>query len=79
MADYVETAGTLANLIRPLVLAACDGETPEHYGSSCLNGSPMIPLHRATLTAIYQHLEDLASRNGEFTDRARQFPALKSA
>ncbi len=61
MTDYIASAGTLADQLRPLVLAACDGDPPEHFGSSCLDGTPMIPLHRGTVSAIYQHLADKAS------------------
>jgi hypothetical protein len=79
MADYIETAGMLANRLRPLVLAACDGPPPGRFGSSCISGTPMIPLHRATLTAIYQHLERLAEQDGEVTDRAMMLGAIVGA
>jgi hypothetical protein len=62
--DALITAAMLADRLRPLVLASCDqGET----GTSCLNGTPMIPLHRATVGAIYQHLERIAGWDGEKT------------
>jgi hypothetical protein len=60
--DVLISAGMLADRLRPLVLASCDGPEPNRYGSSCLNGTPMIPIHRATLGAIYQHLERIAQR-----------------
>lgn len=65
--DILITAGMLADRLRPLVLASCDGPPPNRFGSSCLNGTPMIPLHRATLGAIYQHLERIAVWDNERT------------
>lgn len=65
--DELISAGMLADRLRPLVLASCDGEPPHRFGSSCLNGSPFIPIHRATLGAIYQHLEGKAAWDGERT------------
>jgi hypothetical protein len=56
--DKMVSAGILADRLRPLVLA---GE------SACLNGTPMIPFHRGTVTAIYMHLERLAGLDGEKT------------
>jgi len=65
--DAVITAGMLADRLRPLVLASCDrGET----GSSCLDKTPMIPLHRATVGAVYHHLERLAHMDREKTVRS---------
>ena len=62
--DELITAGMLADRLRPLVLASCDqGES----GTSCLDGTPMIPLHRGTVGAIYQHLERIADWDGERT------------
>ena len=60
------TAGMLADRLRPIVLGGDD---------ACLIGTPMIPLHRATVTAIYQHLERLANMDGEETDGRRAFAA----
>jgi hypothetical protein len=57
-ADKLITAGMLADRLRPIVLG---GE------SSCLDGTPMIPLHRTTVSAIYQHLERMADLDGETT------------
>lgn len=68
MSDVLVTAGMLADRLRPLVLAACNGPEPDRFGSSCLNGSPYIPLHRGTVSAIYQHLESLAKIRGEKTE-----------
>lgn len=56
--DVLISAGMLADRLRPIVLG---GE------SACLNGTPMIPLHRGTVSAIYQHLERLAEIDGEIT------------
>ena len=62
--DVLISAGMLADRLRPLVLASCDrGET----GTSCMGNGPFIPIHRATLGAIYQHLEDKAAWDGERT------------
>jgi hypothetical protein len=58
VADEMVSAGMLADRLRPLVLG---GER------SCLDGTPMIPLHRGTVTAIYMHLERLAMADGEKT------------
>lgn len=54
--NVIISAGMLADRLRPIVLGG---------DNSCLNGTQMIPLHRATVTAIYQHLERLASIDGE--------------
>lgn len=59
--DTLITAGMLANRLRPIVLG---GET------ACLDGAQMIPLHRATVTSIYMHLERLAEIDGEETTRS---------
>lgn len=56
--DVLIAPGMLADRLRPIVLG---GE------GSCLRGTQMIPLHRATVTAIYQHLETLAGLNGDET------------
>jgi hypothetical protein len=62
--NAVISAGMLADRLRPLVLASCDqGDT----GSSCMNNGPFVPIHRATLSAIYQHLERIAAWDGERT------------
>jgi len=65
--DQLITAGMLADRLRPLVLSSCDQDNPNLSGPSCLSGTPMIPLHRATVGAIYQHLERIADWEGEDT------------
>lgn len=62
--DVLISAGMLADRLRPLVLASCD---QGHTGSSCITGGPFIPIHRATLGSIYQHLEDKAAWDQEQT------------
>jgi hypothetical protein len=47
--DVIVTLDMLCERLRPIVLGGRD---------ACLRGTPMIPLHIATVTAIYQHLED---------------------
>ena len=56
--DKLITAGMLADRLRPIVLGG---------DAACLDGTPMIPLHRGTVSAIYQHLERLADLDGEKT------------
>lgn len=56
--DKLITAGMLADRLRPIVLGG---------SSACLKGTSMIPLHRGTVSAIYQHLERLADLDGEKT------------
>lgn len=71
--DYGLGAAELANRLRPLVLDSCDGPPPNRFGSSCLNGTPMIPLHRSTVSAVYECLERLAKIEGEKTDRFKEY------
>lgn len=56
--DQIISAGMLADRLRPLVLGGA---------TACIDNTPMIPLHRATVTAIYQHMERLALMDGEVT------------
>ena len=66
--DRLITAGMLADRLRPLVLGS---------RNSCIGKTPMVPLHIATVTSIYMHLERLAKIDGEVTAgsiAALQFP-----
>lgn len=56
-ADALESPGALADRLRPIVLGGL-----EH---SCIHGTPMVPLHIATLTTIWNVLENAARRLGE--------------
>lgn len=53
----------LVKRLRPLVNASCNLDNGES-GESCLKGTPLIALHRATVTAILQHLTDAAADEG---------------
>lgn len=57
-------AADLVKQLRPIVNASCDLDGGES-GTSCLNGTQMIPIHRSTLTAIVQHLDDYARLTAE--------------
>lgn len=53
----------LVKRLRPLVNASCNLDNGES-GESCLKGTPLIALHRATVTAILQHLTEAAADEG---------------
>ncbi len=46
--DEIESAGMLADRLRQLVLAGDD---------ACISGTPMVPIHKATLTSIVLALD----------------------
>lgn len=54
--DTLESPGMLADRLRPLVLAG---------DSACIDGTPMVPVHKATLGTIWNVLENAAIALGE--------------
>jgi hypothetical protein len=54
--DMLPSPRMLAKELRPLVLAG---------DSACIDGTPMVPIHRATLTTILLVLDGAADALGE--------------
>lgn len=60
--DALESPGMLADRLRPLVTAS---KREDGWPTSCMDGTPMVPLHIATVTTIWNVLENAARALGE--------------